>query len=77
MRMARMVITFLQTEQYYAVSGQFTYVVRNTPGGNSSLVARADFGGSSKVKTTIFYPKLTLKAPDFTPVTYDSVTTPQ
>ena len=56
-------------------SGQFTYVVRNTPGGNSSLVARADFGGSSKVNMTIFYPKLTLKAPvDFLPITYDSVT---
>ncbi len=56
-------------------SGQFSYVVRNTSGGNSSLVARADFGGSSKVNMTIFYPKLTLKAPvEYTPVTYDSVT---
>lgn len=65
-------------------SGLFTYVVRNTPGGNSTGVARADFGGYATVSKINIVPKfkpisikpLTSYNPttsDYTPVTYKPV----
>ena len=61
-------------------SGLFTYVVRNTPGGNSTGVARADFGGDATTSVAIVkkFNPITLKPltsynpgkSEYTPVTF-------
>ena len=61
-------------------SGVFTYVVRNTPGGNSTGVARADFGGDATTSVAIVkkFNPITLKPlasytpnkSEYTPVTF-------
>lgn len=64
-------------------NGVFSYVLRNTAGGNGSAVARADFGGKSRANIEIPVDPIDIKAPvsftpkEFTPTPFNPENVPE